>query len=174
VPARRVQGASQKETKGLSMRARSRITIRVCLVPFGFEFSEVYAVSGGVWLATCLAFYLASSGFHVNASTAHGPVQARIFHAVLPMIGTDAENLVDKLIANGLDQQHRADLSDFFRTQVFGDSIPMVLKTEGSPLCLAVALRYDIDQVMQVSPEKNWATEKAITTFLLAHEASHC
>jgi hypothetical protein len=78
-------------------------------------------VSGGVGFAACLAFYVATSVFHVNASTASGPVEARIFHAVLPMTVTGAEDLVDKIIANvptcvtsGVDRQTQQGLA---RTQ---------------------------------------------------------
>jgi hypothetical protein len=124
------------------------------------------------------AFYLSSLCLPVSASTTPVPVpvpvQARIFDAVLPMVSSEAEKLADKLIANGVNHLLRADLVDSFRTTVFGDSIPIVLQAAGGPLCLAAALRYDVDQVMQVSPEKSWETKQAITAFLLAHEASHC
>jgi len=131
-------------------------------------------VSSSLGRVLCAAFCLASVYLNACSSTAHGSEQSRIFHAVLPMASADAQNLADKLVAYGIDAEHRADLVDYFRTKVFGDSIPMVLKAAGGPLCLAVGLRLDIEQVMQVSPEKGLKTEQAITTFLLAHEASHC
>lgn len=129
---------------------------------------------GSYWRVVWAAFYLSSLCLPVSASTTPGPVQARIFDAVLPMVSSEAEKLADKLIANGMNHQLRADLVDSFRTTVFGDSIPIVLQAAGGPLCLAAALRYDVDQVMQVSPDKSWKTEQAVTAFLLAHEASHC
>ena len=129
---------------------------------------------GSFWRGVWAAFYLSSLCAPLSALATPAAEQARIFHAVLPMTSAAAQNLTDKLVANGIDSEHRADLIDHFRTQVFGDSMPMVLKAAGAPLCVAEALRLDVDQVMQVSPDKSWKTEQAITTFLLAHEASHC
>ncbi len=129
---------------------------------------------GGFSSVVFVAFFLSSICLPVNASTTPASVQARIFYAVLPMTSADATKLAEKLIANGIDHQHHADLVDSFRTTVFGDSVPIVLQAAGGPLCLAAALRYDVDQVMKVSPDKSRETEKAITTFLLNHEASHC
>lgn len=127
-----------------------------------------------VRVAAWVAVVAAGLCFNAHAETLQAPVQERIFNAVLPMSAADAANLADKLVASGIDQQHRADLIDYFRTKVFGDSIPMVLQAAGSPLCVAIALRYDVDQVMQFSPARNGEAEQAITHFLLVHEASHC
>ncbi len=124
--------------------------------------------------AVCSAFFLMSCCFHVCASTAPVNVQGRIFQAVLPMNAADADALMHKLMAFGLDQKWMSPFRDYLRTTEFFNSMPWVLDAGDRPLCVATALRYDIDQVMLVSPEKNAETEQAVTAFLLAHEASHC
>jgi hypothetical protein len=86
----------------------------------------------------------------------------------------DTDALMRRLIASGLEQKWISPVSDYVRTTEFFNSLPLVLDAGDRPLCVATALRYDINQVMLVSPDKSAETEQAITAFLLAHEASHC
>lgn len=126
-----------------------------CLEIVGFSFGEEYAVIGSIGRVVRTEFYLSNLCLPVSASTTPDPVEARIFHAVLPMTSADAQILTDILFANRVDAEHRADLIDHLRTTVFGNSVPKVQKAVSPPLCAAVALRRDVDQVMSASPDGN-------------------
>lgn len=109
-----------------------------------------------------------------TSAFAASPLDENIFLAVLPMNAEDADALVHQLEAKGLEKEWGAHVHEYLLLAENLNSIPLFLPAQKGALCLASAMRYDIDKAMKLSPEQDAATRQAITTFLLAHEVSHC
>lgn len=119
--------------------------------------------SGIVLACCCLA---------TSATQAHA--ESKIFYAVVPMSAKEADFLVRRLVAQGMPKDWARDFRNHFRTTEFDNSRPFLIPTQTGHVCVATAMRYDIDKVMKFAPCQDEDTRQAIQDFLLAHEASHC
>lgn len=127
-------------------------------------------------LAPYFAALVIAGGAHPGTVYAAqgGAFADRTWGVVLPMAPQEAEKLMSRLLAKGLDKRWRRDFRDFLVNTAVGNSAPLLLPVAAGNVCLATALRYDIDKVMGFSEDKGEDTRQAVADFLLVHEASHC
>ncbi len=98
----------------------------------------------------------------------------RIFRALTPMREQDATRLLRSMRQAGLPPRWRRALHDLLRQTEFGNSVPLELPTRNGRVCLAMGLRYDVNRVTELAPEKDEETRRAVADFLLTHESVHC
>lgn len=124
---------------------------------------------------SAIALILTALLFSENAALA-GTANSRIFAAVLPMTAVSTNEFVHQLSAAGLTKEWLEAMREYLGTgDEIGNSMPIVMPThQGGFVCVAAALRYDINKTMGFTPVKDAQTREAVTVFLLAHEVSHC
>lgn len=130
--------------------------------------------AGQAWRRGALvlaALAWAPGAWSVDAQALADP---RIVRVLVPMPPAEAQSLAQRLVRAGVQAQWRASLEDFLRTTTFGNSMPVELRVRAGHLCLAVAMRYDVDAVMALALVQDDATRAAVAEFLRTHEAVHC
>lgn len=98
----------------------------------------------------------------------------RIFRALAPLSAPDAARLLRGMRQAGVPTKWKRGLYELVRMTEFGNSVPLELPTRTGRVCLAMGLRYDVNQVMELTPAKDEETRRAVADFLLTHESVHC
>lgn len=112
--------------------------------------------------------------FFLATITAPAHADSKIFYAVVPMGAKEAKFLTQKLVAKGMSRELAREFPSYLATTEFDNSRPLFIPARTGYVCVATAMRYDIDKVMKFAPSQDEDTRRAVQDYLLAHEASHC
>jgi hypothetical protein len=123
------------------------------------------------WLLVAMVGMWGPLAWDVQARDLADP---RIFRALVPMPAGEAKRLVQRLGRAGLAEEWHASLDTYLRNEQVGDSRPIELPARSGRLCLAMALRQDVEAVLALAPVQDTETRRAVGEFLLTHEAAHC